>query len=314
MPSFRTLTRASIAVTLVLVAVGGLVRATDSGLGCGDDWPGCNGRLIPVLNARPVVIEWTHRVIAMVVGILAVMLVYQAIRKFRDRRAVIRVSIAALVLVVIQALLGRVVVKEELEVLLVVAHLLAAMLFLATLIVLSVMEVRSRDGIDQASNNTSFSRRAWLAAGAVLVLLLVGSYTSDFGYMPGWPFQHGRIVPNLNIEREAIHFVHRSLAVIVGVIVAFVLVDGRRRASSLPTSARKLSQLAGALFAVELLLGAANVWTTLHPIVVTLHLATGALVWACLVGAWATTSRAVWLAATDRVRLEAAPSVAEVRG
>jgi heme a synthase len=310
MPSFRKLALASTAATLLLVAVGGLVRATGSGLGCGDDWPDCNGQLIPVLNARPVIIEWSHRAIAMVVGILVVLLVVRAFAEHRGRPAIIKASIAALVLVVFQALLGRVVVKEELEVLLVMGHLTTAMLFLGVLIAIVVLDARVGDFY--AGANSTVAGRAGFAALAVLVLLLVGSYTSDFGYMPGWPLQNGRFIPNLAVEGEAVHFLHRILAAGVAVIVGYVYrVTVKGEDSGAVATA--LARAGAILFAIELFVGAANVWTTLHPLVVTMHLLIGATVWSCMVGLWAVSSPAL-MTSVQPAAHPAAGEVVEVRG
>jgi heme A synthase len=311
MPSFRRLALSSTIVTILLIGIGGLVRATGSGLGCGDDWPTCNGKLIPVLNARPVIIEWSHRAIATVVGILVLLLVVQALREHRGRPAIIRVSVAALVLVIVQALLGRVVVKEELEVFLVVAHLTTAMVFLGLLITLAVLDAR----VEHRGSGLSSvaARRASIGGAAVLLLLIVGSYTSDFGYMPGWPFQHGRLVPDLTQEREAIHFLHRSLAAVVGVVVLYVTASVVRNRESLDSAAARYAQAGAGLFAIELLIGAANVWTGLHPLIVTLHLALGALVWACMVAVWAITSPGVAEAAHEGLA-QRSHEIAEVRG
>ena len=276
--------------TLLLVAIGGLVRATDSGLGCGDDWPGCNGKLIPILNARPVIIEWTHRAVAIVVGLLVLGLFLLALRDLRDRPGLVKLSGAALGLVIFQGLLGRVVVKGELEVLLVVAHLATAMVFLATLILLVAASARNDASLDNATD-PSVARMAGWAASAVFVLLVVGSYTSDYGYMPGWPLQHGRLVPNLGIEREAVHFLHRALAVVVAVIVLWVAYRIVERTAS--NLAGRLARAAGALFIAEILIGALNVWTVLNPLVVMFHLAAGAAVWGCLVAIVAVTSPAI---------------------
>jgi heme a synthase len=310
MPSFRRLALASTIATILLVAVGGLVRATDSGLGCGDHWPGCNGKLIPVLNARPVIIEWSHRAIAMAVGILVVVLVIQAFREHRDRPAIVRASLAAFALVVFQALLGRVVVKEELEVLLVVAHLGTAMLFLGFLLVSVVLDARV--GGDPASVDAPLAGRALFAAGAVLVLLLVGSYASDFGYMPGWPLQGGRLIPNLGVEREAIQFIHRILAAAVALIVFYVAGRALRGRRSVDGAARRFARAGAGLFALELLIGGANVLTRLNPLVVTLHLTLGALIWASMVGLWAVSSPAVAILAGE-TSAGRAREVAEVR-
>ena len=287
MHSFRRLAATSTVATLLLVAVGGLVRATDSGLGCGDDWPNCNGKLIPVLNARPVIIEWTHRAVAMIVGLLVLALFVQALRYLRDRPGLVKLSGAALALVILQGLLGRVVVKGELEVLLVVGHLATAMVFLAALIGVVAASTRAEGGVDGPTDQTVARLAAWASA-AVFVLLIVGSYTSDYGYMPGWPLQHGRFVPNIGVEREAVHFLHRILAVVVAVIVVWVAVQIVRR--SRLELVRRLARIAAALFIVEIFIGALNVWTVLNPIVVMFHLAAGAGIWAALVAIAAATS------------------------
>jgi cytochrome c oxidase assembly protein subunit 15 len=295
--SLRRLALATTVMTVLLIAIGGLVRATGSGLGCGDDWPDCNGQLLPVLNARPVIIEWSHRAVAMVVGIMSALLVAYAFRKHRNEVFLRRLTVTAFVLVVLQALLGRVVVKEELEVLLVVGHLATALLFLAVLIAI----VAAAPGPREVERPNSAISGVPLAAAAVFVLLLVGSYTSDFGYVPGWPLQSGRLVPNLESETQAVHFVHRVLAVAVAAIVSLVAMRVIRAKAEAPLAA-KLAHFALGLFAIELLIGAANVWTELNPIVVALHLATGTLIWACVIGMWAIATAPAWGPSKDHER------------
>jgi cytochrome c oxidase assembly protein subunit 15 len=289
MPSFRRLAITSTVMTFLLVAIGGAVRATDSGLGCGTDWPHCHGELIPVLNARPIIIEWSHRAVAVALGLVVLVMVVQAWREHRDRPSLVRWSAGALVLVAFQGMLGRAVVKEELEALLVVGHLATAMLFAAVLIVIwtaaNRAEGRSPDMLDRAT-----SRLASFGAWSVYALLLVGSYTSDFGYVPGWPFMYGRIVPNPLDERNAVHYLHRILAVLVAIVVVYVATTVIRRSSELPVASR-LARAAVGLYAIELFIGAMNVWTELNPVVVTFHLTIGALAWGCLIGTAVVTSQ-----------------------
>src|SRR3989442_12705563 len=55
--------------TYLLIVLGAIVRITGSGLGCGEHWPLCNGRLVPPLDL-PTWIEWSHRLVAGLVAIL----------------------------------------------------------------------------------------------------------------------------------------------------------------------------------------------------------------------------------------------------
>ena len=70
MSATRNLAFITVAATLILVGVGVYVRATGSGLGC-PDWPLCHGGVVPPAE-QTAVIEFTHRVVAAVVGVLVI--------------------------------------------------------------------------------------------------------------------------------------------------------------------------------------------------------------------------------------------------
>src|SRR5467141_2264172 len=120
------------AATYLLIVLGAVVRITGSGMGCGDHWPLCNGRLFPPLNDVGTVIEWSHRLVAALVSALVVALAVYAWRTQNDAR---RIAYAALGLLVLQVLLGAVTVKLALPPWTVILHLGTAMLLLAALIV-----------------------------------------------------------------------------------------------------------------------------------------------------------------------------------
>ena len=277
MTLFRKLTFVSLGATIVLIALGGLVRATKSGLGCGTDWPDCGGRLVPSLATRAEVIEFSHRFTAMVVGLLIAALTVVALRRVADGR-IRKTSLAALGLVIFQALLGAAVVKAELERLVVVAHLVAAMSLLALLVYLAGMVTARTSGLDGATD-AGLSRRAMATALAVLALLIVGSLASTRDIGGSWPLVDGKLVPDLGVETFALHWFHRVLAGVVGVAVLVVALRIAKRKSEMPAAARFAHAAAG-LFAVEILIGAANLWTDQNAVMVALHLTTAALIWA----------------------------------
>jgi len=128
---YQALTSATVALTLVLIAVGALVRTTGSGLGC-PDWPLCHGQWIPPLE-RTAIIEYSHRTIASVVGalILATSVATLVSRK-HDRMARL-LAIAVLPLLAIQAYLGKVTVERELPPEIVTTHLATAFALLSML-------------------------------------------------------------------------------------------------------------------------------------------------------------------------------------
>lgn len=290
MGRLRTLATASALATFLLVTLGGLVRATKSGLGCGTDWPDCSGKIIPVFNDYTVVVEYSHRLAAAAVTVLIAALALTAVKNHRDHPKIMWSAVGAFFLVLFQAGLGAVVVMLELHADTVVLHLATAMTLLALLIHLT-LRIRASEGAGWRSDR-SISRASLGAALSVFVLLLVGSYLSGTGGTGGfsdWPLMDGRVVPNLEEQAQAIHFFHRVLAAIVGVIVVAVGVRVIRRKSDLPAAARA-AHIAMGLYAVEVLIGAANVWTGLNAAFVTAHLALGAAIWGTLVGMAAVSS------------------------
>ncbi|MCS7257509.1 MAG: COX15/CtaA family protein, partial [Thermomicrobium sp.] len=66
---FRWLALAAAIAGFLLIVVGGTVRVSGAGLGCGPEWPLCNGRLIPGWDLLAW-IEYVHRLIALGVILL----------------------------------------------------------------------------------------------------------------------------------------------------------------------------------------------------------------------------------------------------
>lgn len=91
----------------VLVIIGGaIVRATESGDGCGASWPVCTGRIFPSNPAIETVIEFSHRVTSALAILGVVALYVLARRHYTHGHRVRRASGAALILMGIEALLG----------------------------------------------------------------------------------------------------------------------------------------------------------------------------------------------------------------
>lgn len=284
MSSFTRLAVLSLATTLLLVGIGGLVRATGSGLGCDTSWPDCSGSLIPNFTNHHVAIEFTHRAVAGVVVILLGALALSAYRGRDSRPQLVRPAAAAFGLVLLQAGLGALVVKLHLERQSVMLHLGAAMGVVALLIYV-VAKATALEGSLATTQDRATSRTAGVAAGAVLALLLIGSYTtgSGAGYVFGdWPLMGGRLVPDLSSSLNWIHFLHRAAAAIVGIGVFWAMLGIVRRRSEQPFTTR-LAHATMGLFALQIAIGAGNVWSGGNAALVTSHLLVGALIWTSVV-------------------------------
>jgi len=266
----RRLALVSVVATYILVVMGAVVRVSGSGLGC-PDWPTCYGSWIPPLE-RAALIEYTHRTLAAVVGVLVVWLVMAAWRQRSSYPWGIRLGLVALVLLGIQAWLGRVVVLTELHPVLVTFHLATAMLFLAALL---AMWQLPDDGEWRWGWPTGMLAAAALG---VLVVIVVGAWVRGLGAglaFPDWPLMGGTALPALGgSAARAAQFLHRvSVLALFGYLVYVTVVLWGRRWG------RSAAVLLG-LYLAQGVVGGLTVLTRLEPVIRVTHVALGALVWA----------------------------------
>jgi protoheme IX farnesyltransferase len=289
MTRFQKLSIATTASTVLLVAVGGLVRATGSGLGC-PGWPTCFGRWVPPLEYHAI-IEYSHRLLASIVVVLVGVQAVVAWRTHRRVRRILWPALAAVALVFVQAGLGGVVVEGGLEATIVALHFATAMALLAALTIVTANAFFPKDTPSTGRSSPGFARLTLWTGGATGALLVIGAYVRAEGAglaFRDWPLMDGRLVPTLG-GAATLMFVHRVLAAIVIVLVVWVAIRARTRADRSPALVA-LSTAAIGLLGAQILVGAANVWSELSAAAVTAHVALSALVWSSLV-ALATVSR-----------------------
>ncbi|HYU94307.1 MAG TPA: heme o synthase [Actinomycetota bacterium] len=281
MTRFQKLALATAATTVTLFSVGGLVRGTGSGLGC-SSWPTCEpGRLFPTGTIHSL-IEFSHRLLAFAVILLTSATAIVAWLRHRGDRALLWSALAAVPLVLGQAVVGAIVVRTDLDPGWVTAHFALALILVADVVVLAV--VATAPAGRPQSDRSSFARLAVVTAVFTACLLLVGTYVRASGsqlVFTDWPLMDGRLVPTLGGAATAM-FLHRVLAAASLLLTLWLAI----RARTLPRRSRDLtalSTLALALFVAQVMVGAANVWTRLRPWAVVLHVALSVLIWATLV-------------------------------
>lgn len=119
------------AYTYAVVYLGALVRHVDADEAC-SGWPLCNGSVMPTL-AGHVLVAFTHRVAAglLIVGVAGLVVWASRIRSARPD--LFRAGVAALVLVVLQALSGAVVAFTGVDLFSALAHAALVGLFFSVL-------------------------------------------------------------------------------------------------------------------------------------------------------------------------------------
>src|ERR687897_2793921 len=99
---FRLLRRLAwlgVGLAFGLIVLGGVVRITGSGMGCGDHWPRCNGEWFPPLDL-PTMIEIGHRWAAALVSVVVFAMGAVALRRHRREPALRNPALLAAVLLV----------------------------------------------------------------------------------------------------------------------------------------------------------------------------------------------------------------------
>lgn len=279
---FARLALATAMLTLGLIVFGAVVRVTDSGLGCGEHWPLCNGTIFPPLDNITAWIEWLHRLFAALIGVFGIVMLIVAVRAYRiQNRRVLNLTIVAAVLFAIQSALGAIVVLRSLPVLAVTLHLATAMLLLAFLLLASVV-ASYRTGTPTIS--TRVTSLAYTTAALSFVIILTGALVRGSGATlacTDWPLCNGQIFPQQQGSLALIHMFHRLAVVALGisliVLVTFVYRD--RKDQRLKT----VALTATIAYFAQAGVGAMFVLTRAQPLWGALHVGLAASTWALLI-------------------------------
>jgi heme a synthase len=280
--------------TFTLLVIGGTVNPTGSSLACPEPTFVCNGQLFPPMVGG-VFYEHGHRLAAMTVGFLQIIL---TVLLFRRRRNLKVLGGTLLTMVLIQGLLGAITVKYKLPWFVSTAHLMLGMSYFATLIYTifrtrpasTVPELQAR----QRQVATLGSDRKWIAfaCGAVVLQLLLGALVRHHGAamvclgMPSCTMS-GDWFPAAGVQQ--LHMVHRLFGVVVAIVTVVAAIKVWKSSSNW-SALRSLMLAAPAVVIAQVVLGIATVMTLRSVPVAVGHFAGATALWAIWISAWFITS------------------------
>ena len=280
--AFTTIAVITAVLTLGLIVFGAVVRVTDSGLGCGDSWPLCDGRVIPPLDNLTAWIEWGHRLFAALIGILGLVTLALAWRSQRGRPLVFKAVVVAAVLFFVQSMLGAIVVIMELPPTTVALHLGTAMLLLAALVVAVVAAVYQPTQKRRMAD--AVTSLAYITAALSMVIILTGALVRGSGATLAcvdWPLCNGAVLPLDQGRDQLIHMLHRFAVLGLGIslllLVWQVIQSGRGGAS------RTVALSALVVYLMQAGVGALFVLSAAAPLWGAAHVGMAAATWALLV-------------------------------
>ena len=297
MPSaaLRCFAWAVLAYFVAVILWGALVRATGSGAGCGEHWPLCNGTVIQHSLRMDTIIEFTHRVTSGISFFSAIGLfawTFAATVRGHLARAA---SLAAVVLTLIEAILGALLVKlgltaqsqSPLRAPYLALHLANTLLLLAALTLAAHFLTRTRG----YTRNTVCLIAPAGASAAIITLLIVG-VTGSLAALGDTLFPASSVAAALAQDFSSTsawlvrwRWTHPAIAFFASVVVIWLLVRASRLSlhRSLYWDNRGLSALVLILMAAQYLLGALDV-VLLAPVWLQLmHLLGADVLWAALV-------------------------------
>ena len=265
---FRKLAIVALAVTVLIVATGALVRLTGSGLGC-PDWPSCYGtRFTAQVSFHPMV-EFGNRLVTVLVTIVVGVTLVASLLRTPRRRDLCWLSLGLVGGVLAQAVLGGIVVYTKLNPYLVMVHFLASMVLVANAVVL--VHRSSRDYRPGSGNLLVAAPILWLSRGMLCLLTVVlaaGTATTGAGPHAG-DAAGQQVAKRIPVALRDMAELHSSLALLlVGLTLALVVT---LHAIDVPERVRRGGRVLIAVMVAQAAVGYSQYFTHLPAALVEIH-------------------------------------------
>ncbi|GEK32674.1 COX15/CtaA family protein [Kurthia sibirica] len=215
---------------MLLILIGGaLVTKTDSGMGCGRHWPGCNGSLIPTEITREVLIEFSHRAITGSVSFLILILSVWSWRKLGHVREVKLLAFLAMFFLVAQAFIGAAQVMWGQGDFILALHFGISLLSFAAVLLLTliVFEVDKKFDADQVH---ILPKLKWHTIGVTLysyIVVYTGAlvrHTNSSLICPDWPLCNNKTIALPSNFYEWVQMGHRAAAGLIFIWILYIAI------------------------------------------------------------------------------------------
>jgi cytochrome c oxidase assembly protein subunit 15 len=223
---------------LLVLLMGALVTNTDSGRGCGDDWPLCHGKFVPAYTIESL-IEYSHRFVTGLVSLLLIGAVITVLVYVRRAEARVYV-LSALFFTLVQAALGAMAVKWPQSSPVLALHFGISLLAFAStfLVSLSVKKWLAETAAGRSVPHgkpdvilPGFAFFVWSVAIYCYIVVYVGAFvrhTESYGGCVGWPLCNGQLIPGLS-GATGIMFGHRLAAMLLAILIFSLYVSSTKQ-------------------------------------------------------------------------------------
>lgn len=206
---------------------GMVVTKTGSGLGCGQEWPLCNGKFIPAYTVSSL-IEYSHRAVSGMAGLAALASLIAFWKYKRDRKDLMAYVVMTSAFVIVQAIMGALAVVKPQSAAVMALHFGFSLIAFASSVMLALGMRRvekatvplGSERLPRVSN--AFRRLVWGATIYTYIVVYIGafvSHTDSREGCSGWPLCNGEVIPELG-GGVGIAFMHRVAALLLLIVVA----------------------------------------------------------------------------------------------
>ncbi|WP_298347051.1 COX15/CtaA family protein [Ferrimicrobium sp.] len=267
---FRRISYATLVFCAVIIVTGGIVRLTQSGLGC-PTWPDCTtGHFTSSFNYHPM-IEFVNRVVTFFAALgMSVNAVFAFFRK-PFRKDIMWLSLGLFVEVVAESVLGGITVLEKLAPPFVMAHFVLAIIVLWNSLVLYKHAISAGGKAKPVVGKETvwLGRLMFLNLGAVIV---VGTAVAGTG-----PYSGSPISSRLPFNLRQVAYLHADFAIIlVALILANLFLLHQARA---PEVVQRRARLLLWVGAIQAIIGYTTYFSGLPAGLIGIHIAGATLTW-----------------------------------
>ena len=285
-------------LTFIMIILGGIVKNSGSSLAC-PDWPLCFGEVMPTMEGG-VAIEHSHRLLGTLIGVFTCLLSLLASRMRKQQNFLFKLSIAALVFVIVQGILGGATVLSKISPLFSSFHLLISHLFFGILlwIYFTIRSLNLKNITKNFKAPAKLKKIALIASALVIIQITLGAIIRHFGAGPacgvGWS--------NIFLCQELttgeftlwpmngpgqLHMLHRlngylTLFALIGLTIPLLKFARLHHWKSM----RKQLISIHIVVLLQVLLGMKVIGTGIGFLAVTLHLAFGLLLWSLVISTY----------------------------
>lgn len=273
----RGIAVAGVIGTFIILIQGALVTKTGSGQGCGNTWPFCHGEVFPSYHTLELWIEYSHRIVSALVGLVVVIASAWAWWAYRQNGTVKFLAFFSVFFIVLQGLLGAAAVVWGQNEAVMALHFGFSLLSFASIALLAVLLFQlGRADQPHLQQRPDISRRMkWGLYGLAVytyVVVYTGAYVRHTGSSLGcssWPLCDGVWFPDLSTQ-AGIQLTHRLFAGALLLFTIWLLVAVRKHHADHPDLV-KAAKLCLALNLLQVVSGGLVVLSQLQLIIALLH-------------------------------------------